>query len=184
MSLVEGTREPYSVIRARLRNPPNAVPDRGIDLRRHLREPEPEPVVEVKPDPLPCSVAKTDKPFSLSYAYTFEPTGLLDGPPPLSIRQIQRAVCMHFGMPRVELMARRRFMKIVRARQITMYLCRLLTSNSYPEIGRRFGGMDHSSVIHGIRKIEAALPNDQALRADVLALVTKLAPERSNDIPG
>ena len=62
----------------------------------------------------------------------------------------------HFGVNRGDLLSSRRNRSIVRPRQIGMYLAKSLTARSLPEIGRRFGGRDHTTVLHAIRKIEFA----------------------------
>ena len=61
----------------------------------------------------------------------------------------------------------RRSINIARPRQIAMFLCKSLTSFSYPEIGRAFGGKDHSTVIHAVKKIELLLEDDQRLKKQI-----------------
>ncbi len=75
----------------------------------------------------------------------------------LDIPGIQAAVCDYFSIPKKDLLGKRRDQKVVRPRQIAMYLCKELTGASYPEIGGEFGGKDHTTVIHAVRKIEANL---------------------------
>ena len=58
----------------------------------------------------------------------------------------------------------RRSISIARPRQIAMYICKAITSFSYPEIGKAFGGKDHTTVMHAVKKIEALLPVDQKLK--------------------
>jgi chromosomal replication initiator protein len=55
-----------------------------------------------------------------------------------------------------------------------MYLCKQHTTRSYPDIGRRFGGRDHTTVLHGVRKIEELLTQDEQIARDVEALTRKL----------
>jgi chromosomal replication initiator protein len=64
----------------------------------------------------------------------------------------------------------RRSINIARPRQIAMYLCKSLTTFSYPEIGKNFGGKDHTTVMHGVKKIEALLVTDQKLRNQLFDL--------------
>ena len=64
----------------------------------------------------------------------------------------------------------RRSINIARPRQIAMYLCKALTSFSYPEIGKAFGGKDHSTVIHAVKKIEKLIDNDQRLKKQICDL--------------
>jgi hypothetical protein len=85
----------------------------------------------------------------------------------VNIAGIQRATAEHFKMSGTELMASRRFRPTVRARQVAMYLCKKLTTRSLPEIGRRFGGRDHTTVLHAVRQIERLLAQDAMIAAAV-----------------
>jgi chromosomal replication initiator protein len=76
----------------------------------------------------------------------------------------------HFGVNRGDLLSSRRNRSIVRPRQIGMYLAKSLTSRSLPEIGRRFGGRDHTTVLHAIRKVESLLSEDSGLKEEVEVL--------------
>ncbi len=88
----------------------------------------------------------------------------------VKIDDILRVVMKHFGVNRGDLLSSRRNRSIVRPRQIGMYLAKSLTSRSLPEIGRRFGGRDHTTVLHAIRKIESLLQDDPTLREEVEVL--------------
>ncbi len=70
------------------------------------------------------------------------------------IEEIQRIVARHYNVNRSDLLSSRRTANVVRPRQIAMYLAKTLTLRSLPEIGRRFGGRDHTTVLHAVRKIE------------------------------
>ena len=83
------------------------------------------------------------------------------------IKRIQYAVCREYGISLVDLCSRRRSVPIVRPRQVAMYLCKTLTNRSFPEIGRRFGGRDHSTIISAIRRIETICAKDDAFRERV-----------------
>lgn len=85
----------------------------------------------------------------------------------LTVRDIQDAVIAHFRMPRVELFAKRRNKATVRRRHIAIYLSKILTIQSLPEIGMRFGGLDHTTILYASRKIERALHQDAELAQDV-----------------
>lgn len=74
---------------------------------------------------------------------------------PLRVREIQDAVCAAYGIDLTELSAERRTARVVLARQVAMYLAKVLTGRSLPEIGRRFGNRDHTTVLHAVRKIAA-----------------------------
>ncbi|MXX11832.1 MAG: chromosomal replication initiator protein DnaA, partial [Nitrospira sp. SB0667_bin_9] len=78
---------------------------------------------------------------------------------------IQDVVAKSFHVKVAELKSKRRTKTVVHPRQIAMYLCRELTGASFPEIGREFGGKDHTTIIHACRQIEKALEKDNALRA-------------------
>jgi chromosomal replication initiator protein len=67
---------------------------------------------------------------------------------------IQRAIAAAYGLELVELLAPRRTRQFVRSRQVAMYLCSKLLPVSLPQIGRRFGDRDHTTVLHAIRKVE------------------------------
>ncbi len=88
----------------------------------------------------------------------------------VKIDDILRVVMKHFGVNRGDLLSSRRNRSIVRPRQIGMYLAKSLTARSLPEIGRRFGGRDHTTVLHAIRKIESLLQDDAGLREEVEVL--------------
>jgi chromosomal replication initiator protein len=75
--------------------------------------------------------------------------------------------CKYFDLTSSQIKSARRTAPVVYARQIAMYLCKYRTLKSYPEIGRRLGGRDHTTVLHGHRKIEALLPKDRDLAYDV-----------------
>jgi chromosomal replication initiator protein len=91
-------------------------------------------------------------------------------PKRVKIDDILRIVAKHYGVQRGDLLSSRRNQSIVRPRQIGMYLAKTLTSRSLPEIGRRFGGRDHTTVLHAIRKIEALKQNDGALKEELDSL--------------
>ena len=92
----------------------------------------------------------------------------------ITIAQIQLRVASHFGFKVAELRGRRRFRRVSRARAIALYLARELTDASYPEIGQRFGGMDHTSVIYAHRRVAAA--PDMLAEAQALAFVLNPPP--------
>lgn len=78
-------------------------------------------------------------------------------PPPPSIEKIQRAVCRETRISKLDLLSRRRTAAVVMPRQIAMALAKLLTGRSLPEIGRHFGGMDHTTVLHAVRKMQPVM---------------------------
>ncbi|WP_239025021.1 chromosomal replication initiator protein DnaA [Rhodoligotrophos defluvii] len=91
----------------------------------------------------------------------------------IKIDDIMRVVGRHYNVAKVDLLSPRRARSIVRPRQVGMYLAKRLTSRSLPEIGRRFGGRDHSTVLHAVRKVEELLQKDEQLQREIV-LLTKL----------
>jgi chromosomal replication initiator protein len=83
------------------------------------------------------------------------------------IEDILRIVSRHYKVPRNELLSSRRSRDVVRPRQIAMYLAKALTSRSLPEIGRRFGGRDHTTVLHSVRKVEQMMKDDADLSQEI-----------------
>ncbi len=83
------------------------------------------------------------------------------------IEDIQRIVARHYNVSRQELVSNRRTRVIVKPRQVAMYLSKMLTPRSFPEIGRRFGGRDHTTVLHAVRKIEELISGDTKLGHEV-----------------
>ncbi len=92
------------------------------------------------------------------------------------IEDIQRIVARHFNVSKADLLSSRRTRTIVRPRQIAMYLAKVLTPRSLPEIGRRFGGRDHTTVLHAVRKIEGLIEGDKSL-ADEIELLKRMIDE-------
>lgn len=93
----------------------------------------------------------------------------------LSVEDIQRAVSEYFGIRPTDLKSKRRHRAISYPRQIAMYLCRQRLGTSYPELGQRFGGKDHTTVISSVRKINGLLEaNDEQTATVVKALEGKL----------
>jgi len=83
------------------------------------------------------------------------------------IEDIQRVVARQFNVSKNDLLSNRRTRVIVRPRQIAMYLAKIMTPRSLPEIGRRFGGRDHTTVLHAVRKIEDLAGKDQKLAHEI-----------------
>ena len=81
--------------------------------------------------------------------------------PELSVEQIQQTVVEHFSISMQELTGERRSQSIVYPRQVAMYLCRELTDSSLPKIGKKFGGRDHTTVIHATSKIAKLIREDR-----------------------
>ncbi|WP_062016936.1 chromosomal replication initiator protein DnaA [Aureimonas sp. AU4] len=85
----------------------------------------------------------------------------------IRIEDILKFVSRHYNVSRTDILSARRTRTIVRPRQIAMYLAKTMTPRSLPEIGRRFGGRDHTTVLHAVRKIEAERANDEKLSEEL-----------------
>ncbi|MEP9386634.1 chromosomal replication initiator protein DnaA [Mesorhizobium sp. KR9-304] len=99
-------------------------------------------------------------------------------PKRVRIEDIQRVVARHYNVSKTELLSNRRTRTIVKPRQIAMYLAKVMTPRSLPEIGRRFGGRDHTTVLHAVRKIEGLSGSDNTL-AQELELLRRLINDQS-----
>lgn len=93
----------------------------------------------------------------------------------VTIDEIQRKVAEHFSIKLADMFSAKRVKQISMPRQIAMYLSKKLTTASLPDIGRKFGGRDHSTVIHAINKIENAISTDNELMEDVKLLKKMLS---------
>jgi len=91
-------------------------------------------------------------------------------PKRVRIEDIQRVVARQYNVSRSDLLSSRRTANVVRPRQVAMYLAKVLTLRSLPEIGRRFGGRDHTTVLHAVRKIEHLTVNDSAFAQEIEVL--------------
>lgn len=85
----------------------------------------------------------------------------------ITVEEIQRRVSEHYNIRLSELIGPTRVRTVARPRQMAMYLCKTLTSRSLPEIGRRFGGRDHTTIMHGVRRIEELKSKDSQIADDI-----------------
>lgn len=85
----------------------------------------------------------------------------------VKIEDIQKLVASRYNVSRADILSERRTAAVVKPRQIAMYLSKILTLRSLPEIGRRFGGRDHTTVLHAVRKIEKTIADDVTLREEI-----------------
>jgi hypothetical protein len=127
------------------------------------------PAVQARPERL----KKMHAPFKTWFWIVDE----INPSPPkrLSIEEIQTAVARHCKVAHPDLISARRTADIVRPRQIAMFLAKNLTPNSLPVIGRKFGGRDHTTVLHAVRRIEALRTHDKNLAGDLDAIRRALA---------
>jgi chromosomal replication initiator protein len=92
----------------------------------------------------------------------------------ITIDEIQKVTAEHYGMKQVDLISERRNRAIARPRQAAMWLAKQLTTRSLPDIGRRFGGRDHTTVLHAVRRIEELRASDAQLARDLEVLARRL----------
>jgi chromosomal replication initiator protein len=85
----------------------------------------------------------------------------------ITIDEIQRKVAEHYNLRMTDMHSARRARNVARPRQVAMYLAKQLTARSLPEIGRKFGGRDHTTVMHAVRKVEELLDEDAQIAQDV-----------------
>ncbi|TCS66428.1 chromosomal replication initiator protein DnaA [Primorskyibacter sedentarius] len=85
----------------------------------------------------------------------------------ITIEEIQRKVSEHYNIRLSDMIGPKRVRSFARPRQVAMYLCKQMTSRSLPEIGRRFGGRDHTTVMHGVKRIEELKQQDGQIAEDL-----------------
>jgi chromosomal replication initiator protein len=96
------------------------------------------------------------------------------GEPTITVERIQEVVSAHFRVPLHVLTSSKRSKEVAMARQVAMYLARELTKNSLPDIGKQFGGKDHTTVLHGYKQIKRLVDNDGQFKAEIDQLVSRL----------
>ena len=92
----------------------------------------------------------------------------------VTVDQIQKAVAEHYGLKQADMISERRARAVARPRQAAMWIAKQITTRSLPDIGRRFGGRDHTTVLHAVRRIEALKADDPMLARDLDVLLRKL----------
>jgi chromosomal replication initiator protein len=107
------------------------------------------------------------RPISLELAHECLADLLKQHDRKVTIEEIMRKVADHYCLRLGDMTSARRARQVARPRQVAMYLSKTLTSKSLPEIGRRFGGRDHTTVIHAVRKIEQLIDTDASIAEDV-----------------
>jgi hypothetical protein len=199
MSLVERAYE----IRKRLRNPPNAVADHGIDLKRrveiidHTPSAMPVPVSKSSTIPIPVPQDPTDgtwtkrrKPDESDAAFTERQIKYYRGRLAMAearrekmfgkrktvrIEVIMDAVCAVFGVNKNDMLSNRRTAELVMPRHVAMFLSKELTARSLPDIGRMFSDRDHTTVLHAVRRIHGLRASDPLLDAMIARVEAVLA---------
>ena len=93
---------------------------------------------------------------------------------PISVEYIQNLVASHFNLNIQELLSPRRSRSLARPRQIAMYLAKQYTTNSLPDIGRKFSNRDHTTVIHAVKKINELIKKDSEIKESIIEIKKKL----------
>ncbi len=112
--------------------------------------------------------------LTLEETQSFLGPHLRGGEKRVTVDDIQKATAEHFGLKQADLVSERRTRSVARPRQAAMWLAKQLTTRSLPDIGRRFGGRDHTTVLHAVRRIEALRAGDPQLARDLEALIRRL----------
>ena len=107
------------------------------------------------------------RPISADMAQEVMRDLLRSNEPKITIEEIQRQVAQYFNIRLADMLSPRRARTVARPRQIAMYLSKQLTTRSLPEIGRKFGGRDHTTVIHAVRRIDELCKEDSSMEEDV-----------------
>ena len=92
----------------------------------------------------------------------------------IMIEDVLRTISGHFNVTKQDILSSRRHKTIVYPRQIGMYLAKVLTTRSLPEIGRKFGGRDHTTVLHAVRKIEKLIKTNPSIKESITTLENSL----------
>ena len=100
----------------------------------------------------------------------------------VTIDLIQTVVCQYFKISKNEMLSARRSRYLVRPRQTAIYLAKLLTSKSLPEIGRSFSNRDHTTVIHSVKTIERLRHQDEELNSNIDNLKNKILYNKENEV--
>jgi hypothetical protein len=127
------------------------------------------PPVKEEPRPIPVTRAHAHKPRCCPMC------GAPTKPAPMLISLIQETVAAYFGLDPSVMQSAQRRMAISHPRQIAMYLASTFTPKSLPEIGRRFGGRDHTTVMHAIKAVKSRMASDPEVELDVEVLKERLA---------
>ena len=112
--------------------------------------------------------------LSLEEAQAILRPHLRGGEKRVTVDDIQKATAEHFSLKQADLISERRNRAIARPRQAAMWLAKQLTTRSLPDIGRRFGGRDHTTVLHAVRRIDELRAGDAQLARDLETLTRKL----------
>ncbi len=169
MTYAEQLHAEHKARRSRLgkvvRRPPRLRLAASPEPESELYPPNPEPIQEV----VGAAVTR-------DWLYV-ESTSFANMTTPLKIKAIQAHVCTHYRVSLNDILSARKDATTVRPRQVAMYICKALTLASLPQIGQRFGGRDHTTVLHAIRKMERLRQTDQWFASELFSLCHQLGGE-------
>ena len=100
----------------------------------------------------------------------------------VTIDLIQSVVCIFFKISKTEMLSSRRSRYLVRPRQVAIYLTKILTSKSLPEIGREFSGRDHTTIIHSVKTIEKLKKTDNDISNNIESLKNQILYNKENEV--
>ena len=121
-----------------------------------------------------CRTALIGQPVTMEVVSTALRELSLSSERRLTVDEIQKVVATHFGVTTADICSKRRTQSVVRPRHIAMYLAKTLTTRSLPDIGRRFGGRDHSTVIHAVSKVSQMIEAGDSIADEIDALTREL----------
>jgi chromosomal replication initiator protein len=152
---------------ARERNPALAIPEPVLDYLAQVVQTNGRDL-DGALNRLVCRAEFSDAPITMDIAEMAiaDLIGVRE-PRRIRIEDIQKVVASHYNVSKHDLLSARRTRAIVRPRQIAMYLAKTLTPRSFPEIGKRFGGRDHTTVLHAVRKVEELAAADEVLAQEI-----------------
>jgi hypothetical protein len=139
--------------------------------RARLYKPGPDPVRKVAPP------APKPEPVKPDYVRDWMQLAIPESTKPAVHRVILRLVADAFGVTYLDLIGQTRIAKVITPRQVAFWIMRHHTAMSFPMIGKFVGGRDHTTVLHGVAKIEDRLKHDETLRAVVNTIVARIQPE-------
>lgn len=169
------TQANAAALRRRLRNPPNAKPDYGINIKNGKPvEVEKQPAkVESQPTWTPAVRINRSPSSYLSddeYVAEFFRPERETTTQRITVEAIQKAVARRFGVTRWEMLSERRAKRIAIPRHVAVYLARRLTQFSYPKIARLFGNRDHTSLINSVNRTEELMEKSEQFAAIVMEI--------------
>jgi hypothetical protein len=149
-------------------HPEQGIPDIAPADVAIQEEAVPDPVAEVPPLPSPHGGHRI---AFQKWIDSFEP---LPAPTYPTVHQIKRCVSEHFGVSVIDIDSPRRTARVVRTRQVAMYIAKQLTPRSFPDIGRKFGMRDHTTVLHAVRKVGKLVESNVEFAGEISLLMAKV----------